>query len=94
MKKVEWNEEKFWAGETAMLIEDYDWNEKELEILKTKGFKSIVVKIDTIPEEIFFEKILKYFDGWLMKENKKAKLNYWLKKYNLSIEELNIWCTY
>lgn len=78
--------------ETTRLINNYKWNDKELNILTTKGAEYIVDKVRATDEQTF-AKAIAYFDGWLMGENTKAKANYWAKKCNMTTEELNIWCT-
>jgi len=78
---------------TSYLIKYYKWSEKELELLETIGYETISQKMSDLDEETF-DKVTEYFEKWLLGEVRKDRLNYWLKKTNLTVEELNIWMTY
>ncbi len=78
---------------TKEIMEMYSWNEKEIAILETKGYEPIRETFRNLSDNDF-EMLLLHFDRWIDKEEPKRILNYWLKKTGLTVEEVNIWCTY
>ena len=74
------------------IINHWKWNDTEKQLLKTIGYDAIREKIDNLPD-YDFEKINDYFNDWLMGTTPKKRLNYWLKKTGITVEELNIWYT-
>ena len=78
---------------TKMIINRYEWNEDELNVLNTVGYEVIAEKVRNLDDNTF-EKVDTYFEAWLFGECPKARLNYWLKKANLTEAEYNIWKTW
>lgn len=77
---------------TKKVLEHWDWNNEEIEVLKTIGYEAIDKKICDLTDYAF-EKIMDYYTGWLLGENPKARLNYWMKKTGINEAMLNIWNT-
>ena len=78
--------------EAEYLLNRYNWNDKELELIRDH-FEDICEKFFAMPEEIH-DMLCDTFTAWCCGEVKKAKLNYWIKKTNTTVEELNIWLTW
>ena len=74
------------------IVNHWKWNNAEKKLLETVGYDAIREKIDNLPDSDF-EKINDLFNDWLMGTAPKKRLNYWLKKTGLTVEELNIWYT-
>lgn len=77
---------------TTEIIARYNWTAAEVETLTTFGIE----KIDEIFAELddnTFDHIDLYFNAWLMGEAPKARLNYWMKKANVTVEMVNIYFT-
>ena len=74
------------------ILNHWKWNDTEKKLLETIGYDAIREKIDNLPDSDF-EKINNYFNDWLIGKAPKKRLNYWLKKTGLTVEELNIWYT-
>lgn len=89
MKKNEMN----FAKETDRLINNYSWNEKELALLNGEGFAPIYEKFYSMNDDLF-DTVTEKFTDWLLGIIKKSDLNYWLKKANVTVEELNIYMTW
>lgn len=73
-------------------INRYYWNDAELEVINKIGYDAICDKINSLDDKTF-NKLMHYFDAWLLGEAPKARLNYWLHKSGMTVEMLNIWCT-
>ena len=74
------------------ILDRYEWNDAEMQALESIGYTQICAKISALPDKVF-SKLMHYFDAWLDGTAPKARLNYWLGKAGLTVEELNIWCT-
>lgn len=79
-------------NENTRLLERYRWNNAELAILQTTPVETICDKITSLDDQTF-NNLIEAFDAWILENAPKRNLNKWLKKANLTIEELNIWCT-
>jgi len=77
---------------TKYLLARYNWNAEEMELLKTIGYEGIAALLDAL-DDTAYNKLCDYFTGWLMGENPKARLNYWMHKTGITEAMLNIWYT-
>lgn len=80
------------SNTTRYLLNNYKWNSEELEVLNTIGYEGVNDKVVNLDDNIF-NKVDELFEAWLFGECPKAKLNYWMKKANLTDAEWNIWKT-
>ena len=44
-------------------------------------------------DDTTFDKVTDYFTGWILRENPKARFNYWAKKAGVTEEMVNIYLT-
>ena len=74
------------------MLNNYNLSATEEEIVRNH-FQETIEKFLNMSEETL-ETRCSYFDKWLMGEAPKARLNYWMKKTNTTVEEINIWMTW
>jgi len=77
---------------TSEIIDRYNWNEAEIETLKKYGIDKIYEIFEELDDNTF-DHLDMYYMGWLFGETPKARLNYWMKKTNITLEMLNIYFT-
>lgn len=77
---------------TKYILNHWNWNAEEINLLNTIGYEGIDKKICAL-DDATFDKLCDYFTGWLLGENSKARLNYWMKKTGINEAMLNIWHT-
>lgn len=77
---------------TNEVLNYYQWDNEEIKVLETIGVEGIQAKFRKLTEKQF-EAICKYFDGWILRETPKARLNYWMNQTGLTVAEINIWMT-
>ena len=77
---------------TSEIIARYSWTPAEITTLETLGIDRID-EIFAAMDDTTFDKVTDYFTGWILRENPKARFNYWAKKAGVTEEMVNIYLT-
>ena len=81
-----------YAAEATRLLNEYKgWTPAEETIIRTH-FQETLEKFFNM-EESTLDKLIEAFNMWL-DGAPKARLNYWIRKTNTTVEELNIYMTW
>ena len=81
----------YYTKAAADLLNHYNWTPAEARIIKTR-LQEVLEKFWAMDEDTE-AKLVEAFNLWLDGAPKK-RLNYWMKKTNTTVEELNIYMTY
>ena len=77
---------------TSEIIARYSWTPAEITTLETLGIDRID-EIFAAMDDTTFDKVTDYFTGWILRENPKARFNYWAQKAGVTEEMVNIYLT-
>ena len=77
---------------TKYILDRWNWDAEEVEILETVGYEGIAEKFDVLEDSVY-DKLCDYYTAWLLGDKPKARLNYWMKKTGITEPMLNIWHT-
>ena len=78
--------------EAERMLKTYNMSPAEEELVRNH-FQEVIEKFLNMDDRTH-DILTDYFTKWICGECPKARLNYWMKKTNTTVEELNIWMTW